>query len=223
MSPSAPRHVVVVGGGISGLAAARFLRDEGDADLRVTVLEGSPQVGGKIRVSDVAGVPVDEGAESLLLRRAEGTDLVDAVGLGEDLVHAATTAASIWTRGSLRPIPAGTVMGVPTDLRALAASELLTPAELARVPLDAWLPRTPVGEDVAVGRYVAARMGGAVVDRLVEPLLGGVYAGHATLLSLDATLPQLAPYVRRERSLLRAARASRGQAPPAPGPVFGSL
>lgn len=227
MNVSGQRHVVVVGGGISGLAAAWFLRCEsarpGGPDLRVTVLEGSPVVGGKLRVSDVGGVPVDEGAESLLLRRVEGTSLVTASGLGPDLVDAATTDASIWSRGRLVPIPAGTLMGVPTDLRALAASGLLTPWELARVPLDAWLPATSIDDDIPVGRFVGGRMGRAVVDRLVEPLLGGVYAGHADLLSLDATLPQLAAHVRRQRSLLAAARAALERKSPAEGPVFGSL
>jgi oxygen-dependent protoporphyrinogen oxidase len=115
-------------------------------------------------------------------------------------------------------------MGVPTDLRALAASGLLTPLELARIPLDAWLPVTNVGDDVPVGRFVGARMGRAVVDRLVEPLLGGVYAGRADELSLAATLPQLAPHARRERSLLAAARASRAVSDEAgqDGAVFGA-
>ena len=227
MSPSAQRHVVVVGGGISGLAAAWFLRraagQPGMPELRVTVLEGSPVLGGKLRVSDVGGVAVDEGAEALLLRRGEGTALVAAAGLGPDLVDAATSAASIWSRGRLVAIPPRTVMGVPTDLRALAASGLLTPLELARIPLDAWLPATSVGDDIPVGRFVGARMGRAVVDRLVDPLLGGVYAGHADLLSLDATMPQLAAHARRERSLLAAARAARENAPPTEVPVFGSL
>ena len=120
-------------------------------------------------------------------------------------------------------MPAGTLMGVPTDLRSLAASGLLTPWELARVPLDAWLPATSIDDDIPVGRFVGGRMGRAVVDRLVEPLLGGVYAGHADLLSLDATLPQLAAHARRQRSLLAAARAARERTSPSEGPVFGSL
>ena len=116
-------------------------------------------MGGKLRVSDVGGVAVDEGAESLLLRRAEGTALVTAAGLGPDLVDAATSAASIWSRGRLVAMPAGTVMGVPTDLRPLAASGLLTPWELARIPLDRWLPATDIGDDIPVGRLVGAPAG----------------------------------------------------------------
>jgi protoporphyrinogen/coproporphyrinogen III oxidase len=227
---SAPvRHVVVVGGGIAGLAAAWALHEQagrGDRPvaLRVTVLEATGQVGGKLRVSDLAGVAVDEGAESLLLRRPEAVALARAAGLGPDLEDAATTSAAVWTRGRMHALPRETVMGVPSDLRSLAASGLLTGRELSRVPVDSWLPRTRTGEDVSVGRYVAARMGRAVVDRLVEPLLGGVYAGRADELSLEATLPQLAPYARRERSLLAAARASRAAADVGAqdGAVFGA-
>jgi oxygen-dependent protoporphyrinogen oxidase len=84
-------------------------------------------------------------------------------------------------------------MGVPGDLRALGASGVLGSRGLARVQADRVMPKTPVTEDVAVGEYVARRLGREVVDRLVEPLLGGVYAGHADRLSLRATVPQLAP------------------------------
>jgi len=214
------RHVVVVGGGISGLAAAEFLRRDARAGTRVTVLEGSSQVGGKLRVGEVAGVALDEGAESLLLRRPEGVALARSVGV--DLEDAVTAEASIWSRGRLRPLPAATVMGLPSDLRALAATGLLTPRELARIPFDAVLPRLRLGSDTAVGGYVASRLGAAVRDRMVEPLLGGVYAGRADHLSLAATLPQLWPHVRRERSLLAAVRASRRDAPAGQGAVFGA-
>ncbi len=228
--PAEPRHVVVVGGGITGLAAAVALHEGSrraptPVPLRVTVLEASGQVGGKLRVSELAGVPVDEGAESLLLRRPEAVQLARAAGLGPDLEDAATTTAAVWSRGAMHALPRATVMGVPSDLRALAASGLLTARELARVPMDSWLPRTAYGDDVAVGRYVAARLGRAVVDRVVEPLLGGVYAGRADELSMAATVPQLATYARRQRSLVAAARASRAESdarPGAAGAVFGA-
>src|SRR6202034_2085610 len=95
-------HVAIVGGGIAGLAAAFFLRNAGVA---VTVLEGSPRLGGKLAVSEVAGVAVDEGAEALLARRPEGTELIGALGLSGRLVSPGTTAAGIWTRGRLCPLP----------------------------------------------------------------------------------------------------------------------
>lgn len=225
MPPPRPRHVAVVGGGISGVAAAWSLRAALGDSVRLTLLEAGPALGGKLRVSDLAGLPVDEGAESVLWRRPEAVDLARAVGLGDDLVHPAATGASVWGRGRLRPLPARTVMGVPADLRPVVAGRLLSPAGVARAGLDAVLPGRPPEGDVAVGRLVRRRMGAQVVDRLVEPLLGGVYAGRADELSLQATVPQLAEQVARTRSLLMAAR--RAVPPPAhgtpPPPVFAGL
>jgi protoporphyrinogen/coproporphyrinogen III oxidase len=197
-------HVAVVGGGIAGLAAAYFLRD---AAARVTVFEGSTRIGGKLVVSEIAGIPVDEGAEAMLARRPEGIGLVEEVGLAGELVTPGTTAAGIWTRGALRPLPAGQVMGVPGDLAALARSGVLSPPGLARAALDLILPPTGRGGDVAVATQVTARLGHEVVDRLVEPLLGGVYAGRADQLSFEVTMPGLAAAARHHRTLTGAARA----------------
>jgi oxygen-dependent protoporphyrinogen oxidase len=206
------RRAVVVGGGIAGLAAARELATRGDD---VLVLEASPQVGGKLRLAEVAGVTVDVGAEAMLARRPEGVDL--AAGLGLDLVHPATTASRIWTRGALRPLPRS-VMGVPTDLDQLAASGVLSDEGLARVRAE--VPAPAPDRDVSVGDLIGAHLGDEVVDRLVEPLLGGVYAGHARALSARATVPQVLALLDRDPSLVAAA----GRLPAAPdAPVFAGL
>ncbi len=208
-SGAAP-HVLVVGGGISGLAAAHRLVSGG---ARVTLLEASERFGGKLYADEIAGVPVDLGAESMLARRPEAVDLAREVGLGDDLLPPATARAALWTRGRLRPMPRGHLMGVPGDLAPLSASGVLSPAGLARLPLDHVLPRTRIGEDVAVGEYVAARLGREVVDRLVEPLLGGVYAGNAYRISMRAAVPHLFRAVRAQRSLIEGVRgALRGSA-----------
>ncbi len=222
-------HVVVVGGGIAGLAAAAAIRERALGPVRITVLEGSPAVGGKLGCTEVAGVVTDAGAESMLARRPEAVALAHAAGLGDQIVHPAVSGASLWTRGSLRALPTGQLMGLPGDLRALAASRTISLRGLARIPLDHVLPRTRVAHDVSIGRFVTARLGREVVERLVEPLLGGVYAGHADELSLDATLPQLSGAVRVEHSLLDAvgqvlgSAASRGPLDPPPAPVFASI
>ncbi|MFD0536127.1 protoporphyrinogen oxidase [Actinomadura luteofluorescens] len=166
---------------------------------------------------------MDEGAESMLARRPEGLDLVRDLGRSGDLVNPGTTSSGILSRGELRPIPSGQVMGVPSDLKALAASHVLSPAGLARVPLDLVLPETPRGGDVSVADYVGARLGGEVVDRLVEPLLGGVYAGRAERLSFESTLPAVAAAARSHRSLIHAVQGIRNAAPKDPGPVFATL
>jgi oxygen-dependent protoporphyrinogen oxidase len=216
----------VVGGGITGLAAARAGLDAGFA---VTLLEAGPGYGGKLALGHVAGSAVDLGAESILARRPEGVRLAREVGLGEDVVHPATTAAGIWSRGELHPLPAGQLMGVPGDLRALGASGVLGSRGLARVQADRVMPKTPVAEDVSVGEYVARRLGREVVDRLVEPLLGGVYAGHADKLSLRATVPLLAPLAAAGTPLTTGVREllAKGAAATAAGeppkPVFAGI
>jgi oxygen-dependent protoporphyrinogen oxidase len=221
--------VAIVGGGISGVAAAFFLRDSGAA---VTVLEGSPRVGGKLAVSEVAGVAVDEGAEALLARRPEGTDLISAVGLDGQLVSPGTTAAAIWTRGRLRPMPRRQFLGVPADLDELESTGLLSADAMARARDDLRLPATERDADVAVASQVGARFGPELVDRLVDPLLGGVYAGRSEELSFEATMGGLAQASRNNRSLAMAAAsllppppsqalASTGAA--APAPIFTTL
>jgi oxygen-dependent protoporphyrinogen oxidase len=208
-------RVVVVGGGIAGLVAAHDLAGSG---MRVTLIDGAPQVGGKLRVSEVAGVAVDEGAEAFLRRRSEALDLVAELGLTDELVTPATLSASVWARGELRPMPAGTVMGVPSNPASLRG--VLSVAEVARTRADTWLPGAAPDGDVSVGHWVGKRLGRAVVERLVDPMLGGVYAGKADELSLAATLPQLP---RDDRSALRAARRAIAAAPPSAEPVFATL
>jgi oxygen-dependent protoporphyrinogen oxidase len=200
--PDAKPVVAIIGGGIAGLAAAFFLRDE---PVTVTVLEGSPRLGGKLTVSEVAGVPVDAGAEALLARRPEGTGLIRAVGMGGDLVQPGSTAARIWSRGVLRGMPARQMMGVPADFDDLARSGVLSAAGLATARREPELPAAARDGDVPVASYVAARFGQEVVDRLVDPLLGGVYAGRSEELSFDATLPALAEAARTRVSLTEAA------------------
>ncbi|MEV0229471.1 protoporphyrinogen oxidase [Nonomuraea sp. NPDC050786] len=216
-------HVVVVGGGISGLAAAWYLRQGAGERVKVTVLEGGPRIGGKLYASEVAGVNVDAGAEAMLARRPEGKELARAVGLGDDLVFPGTTSSAVYSRGELRPMPKGQVMGVPSDLTELAKSGIVSPGGLLRVPLDQILPATLVRTDVSVAAYVRARMGDEIVERLVEPLLGGVYAGRSDRLSLEATMPRVAAVARSERSLLTGARQLVEEAPKDAGPVFTSL
>ncbi|AWB92618.1 protoporphyrinogen oxidase [Aeromicrobium chenweiae] len=199
--------VAVVGGGMAGLAAAYELASSG---AEAVVLEGSDRLGGKLRLGEVGGLTLDLGAESVLARRPEGLDLIHAVGLDDRVVHPATTTAAIWTHGALRPMPP-TVMGIPADPAALAASgiaELQTP-RLLPVP----------DHDVSVAEFVTERLGRDVLDRLVEPLLGGVYAGTTDHLSLRATTPQIAGL---GEDLIAAAAANRAAATRT-GPVFAGL
>jgi oxygen-dependent protoporphyrinogen oxidase len=204
--PQRRRRVAVIGGGIAGLVAAdAVLRARSDID--VTVFEGSPEIGGKLRLGEIAGVTVDLGAESLLNRRPEGVELIADVGLSGSLVHPHVTEAGIWTRGSVRSLPP-TLMGIPADPDLARRRGIISRRGALRASLESRLPSPDLTTDVGVGVLVARRMGAEVRDRLVEPLLGGVYAGRADEISLHAALPQVVAGIREHGSLLAAARAA---------------
>ncbi len=208
--------IAVVGAGIAGLSAAWQLATR-HTDHEIVVLEGSPRVGGRLHSSEVAGQQVDVGAEAMLVRRPEGAELLDELGLVP--VHPATVGATIWSRGAQHPMPPGTLMGVPSRPQDLAG--LLTEDEVARAVDEA---PVEVGGDLGIGELVEQAVGPAVVDRLVEPLLGGVYAGHARSLSARACVPALYEAARQGRSLVDTARTAAAAAKRKTGaPVFGSL
>ncbi len=218
-APGRRPRVVVVGAGIAGLAAAWELRAR-RPDVELVVVEAADRVGGKLRLAEVGGTTVDVGAESILFRRPEGVELARAAGLGEDVVHPATTAARVWSRGRLARLPRS-VLGVPADLDDLRASGLLSDEGLARAAQEPERPRTHLEGDLSVGALVEERFGPEVVDRLVEPLLGGVYAGHAREISARAAAPQVVALLDRDPSMLRAAAAA--TAASSGTPVFAGL
>ncbi|MFI6645265.1 protoporphyrinogen oxidase [Streptomyces sp. NPDC050504] len=211
-------HVVVIGGGIAGLAAAHRLVTAG---ARVTLLEATDRLGGKLHAGEIAGAPVDLGAESMLARRPEAVGLARAVGIGDALQPPATASAALWNRGRLTPMPKGHVMGVPGDPAALG--DVLSPDALRRIADEPGLAPTDVGDDVALGEYVASRMGREVVDRLVEPLLGGVYAGDVYRTSMRSAVPALYEAVRAHGTLSGAVAAIQSRTPAAGGPVFAGI
>jgi oxygen-dependent protoporphyrinogen oxidase len=209
--------VVVVGGGITGLAAAWELC-RGTPGLRVVVLEESPALGGRIRSGSVAGVEVELGPDAFLARVPHAVGLCAELGIRDELVSPAAGYAYVWSRGRLRRLPPGLVLGVPSDLGALARSGIVGPAGLARAGLDLVLPASRSEADRSVGAIVAGRFGREVHERLVDPLVGGINAGRSELLSAQAVAPQLDASARSHRSLLLGLR---GQAPPpSDQPVF---
>ncbi|HEV3401127.1 MAG TPA: protoporphyrinogen oxidase [Acidimicrobiales bacterium] len=201
-------HVAVVGGGITGLATAWYLRAAtSSASPTVTVLEADNRLGGKIRTEELGGVPVEAGPDTFLGRVPWARDLCRELGLESELVAPATSKAWLWRSGRLRPLPAGTVLGVPVTVGSLAPGRALSPAGAARAALDLVLPRRPLPADPSVADLVGARMGREVVDRLVDPLVGGIHAGRADRLSARATAPPLAEAADRRRSLILGLRS----------------
>ncbi len=202
--------MVIIGGGITGLAAAWHLHRSAPPNRpAITIVEGSRRLGGKIRTETLGGVAMEAGPDTFLARVPWATDLACQLGLAADLVSPATGAAFVCHDGRLQPLPGGTVLGVPVTARGLLGATLLSPAGRARAALDVVLPGNDLGPDPSVAEVVGSRLGQEVLDRLVEPLVGGINAGRADTLSLRSTAPQLSAAVERHRSMILGLRADR--------------
>lgn len=215
-------RVIVIGGGIAGLTTAYDLARNGvDVELR----EADDHVGGKIRTTPFGGLPaVDCGADAFLARVPWAVQLATELGLRDELISPASGNAYIYTHGALRNIPMPNLLGVPLDLDALRASGIVSDAAVARAAED--LVRTvdhgmPDGDE-SLGSLVRRRLGDEILEQLVDPLLGGIYAGDADRLSLEAGAPQIHAAAHADASLIRALDAQRLAAANAnPGsPVF---
>lgn len=205
-------RIAVVGGGVTGLAAAYELRAQAP-DAEIVVHEAGSRVGGKVGTSEFAGRPVDEGADAFLARVPWALDLCRELGIDDELVSPAQQSAYVWFDGALRRLPAGLVLGVPTDFDAVLASGIVTEPIVVR-PAAAALG---ADVDISVGALVRGQLGDAVFERLVDPLVGGINAGDGDRLSVRAAAPQIAAAAERDRDLVAALRT---QPPAQPGPVF---
>ena len=218
-------RVVVVGAGITGLAAAHEALRRG---LDVTVLEASPRAGGKIDSGFVDGAdlpfPVDMAADGFLARQPEVVELCHELGLGADLVAPTGARAFIWAHGALRGIPAPSVLGVPFDPTSVAASGIVSEAGVADLAARLDADHPPLTGDASVGEVLRPRVGDEVFERLIDPLLGGINAGNADGLSIDAGAAQLAAAARAGGSLRAALQAQVDAAQAAAaGPVFNGV
>jgi len=214
------RRALVLGGGIAGLAAAVELGDslaDGPFDA-VELWEAESRLGGKIRTSAFGGIDlVDEGADAYLLRVPHARDLAAAAGL-DDIEHPTRATPAIW-HARLHDLPDGVVLGMPAALTPFATSSLLSWRGKLRAAIEPVLPSFDAGD--SLGRLVRGRFGNEVHDRLVDALVGSIYATDTDRWSL-AAVPQLAELAAANRSLLLAARRARRTAPAASGPVFGT-
>lgn len=218
-------HIAVVGGGITGLSAARELSRSrvGEAPPRVTLLEASDRLGGKIQSSEFADTTVDLGPESLLTALPAALDLCRDLGLADELVAPAQGRTTVWTRGALRELPPGILGSLPDGVLPILRSGILSPAGMLRAGADLVLPRTPGEQDQSVGALVRRRFGAQALERMIEPLLGGIYSGDPDQLSLGATAPRLERLAREHRSLIRGLMHAGRHAQAPSGPMFMTL
>ncbi len=206
-------HIVIVGGGITGLAAAYRLATDPRArecGVTCTLIEQEPRLGGKLLTERIDGCLIENGPDSFLSTKPWAAELCRALGLGDRLIGTMPgRAVFVASRGQLHPLPEGLMFGVPTRFGPMLRTRLLAPLEKLRMGWDLVLPRRRTSGDETIGGFLRRRLGDAVVSRLAGPLLGGIYAGDADALSLRATFPQLLEWETSYRSLMFAAMARR--------------
>lgn len=215
--------VAVVGGGVTGLVAARAL-DRAGAD--VVLLEAAADAGGKIATKTIENVAVEAGPDSFLVRDRWALDLCQSIGLGGDLVKPAVFGGTVWSRGRLHSMPRGLVLGIPTLPVKMVRTGLLSRRGALRALGDLFNNKPLTGPDVSIGALVRHRLGDEVLERLVDPLLAGTRAGDADEMSLAAAAPDLDTIARRHRSLvlgLRAWSPARPETPVFMAPVGGMV
>jgi oxygen-dependent protoporphyrinogen oxidase len=204
-------HVVIVGGGITGLAAAESLERaiRAGVPVRYTLIEATPRLGGKILTERVGPFLVEGGPDSFVAQKPWAADLARALGLGPQLTEAATVRQATWVlhRGRPRPMPVGMQLIVPTQAGPFVASPLLSPLGKLRMALDLVIPPRPPGGDESLAAFIRRRFGQEALERLAEPLMGGIHSADPERQSLLATFPRFRELELRHGGLIRGMRA----------------
>lgn len=203
-----PRKVVIIGGGLSGLSAAFYVRKhyrEAGVQPDIVLIEKEKVLGGKIETLQRDGFVVEKGPDSFLARKTAMSDLAKELKLDHELVTTNPNAKKtyILQRGKLHPMPAGLVLGIPTELKPFLKSGLVSFSGKMRAMLDFVLPPRRSSEDESLGQLIERRLGTEVLENMTEPLLAGIYAGDMRKISLQATFPQFGEVERQYGSLIR--------------------
>jgi protoporphyrinogen/coproporphyrinogen III oxidase len=212
--------VVIVGGGIAGLAAAYELHTQGVA---FTLVEAAPRLGGVILSEQIDGFTVDAGPDSLLIQKPEAIALCEELGLGRRLVSTKPPRAAYIQRGGrLHALPPASVLGIPTRIAPLARTRLFSWPGKLRMAAEWLVPRKRDREDESIGAFIGRRFGREAVTYLADPLLAGIHAGDVDRLSVRALFPRFVEAEQQYGSLLKAFRRT-GAARQSPDGIFKSL
>ncbi|MBH0194054.1 MAG: protoporphyrinogen oxidase, partial [Nitrospira sp.] len=203
-----PRTVVIVGGGISGLATAFALHEQAAASglsIRCTVLESGSTWGGKIVTHRVGDLVTEAGPDSFLSQKPAGLALCQKLGLSDQLIDTNITGkkAFVLRGGRLHELPEGLVSFVPKELGPFLRSGLLSWTGLARMGLDVLVPRGSSEGDESLASFFRRRFGAQAFERVLEPLMAGIYAGDAEQMSVKATFPRFVDLEQEHGSLIR--------------------
>ncbi|QGQ95379.1 protoporphyrinogen oxidase [Paenibacillus psychroresistens] len=213
-----PKNIVILGGGITGLSAAfyvqRFFREH-NLPITITLIEQSAGLGGKISTLHKAGFVIEKGPDSFLARKLPMIELTQELGLEDQLVATNPQAKKTYIlhQGQLHRMPAGLMLGIPTQFMPLIKTGLLSLKGKARAGLDLLIPKRKENMDESLGGFLERRLGREVVEHIAEPLLAGIYAGDTYKLSLQATFPQFQSAERNYGSLIKGMLANKKNAP----------
>jgi protoporphyrinogen/coproporphyrinogen III oxidase len=204
---SSPLDVIVIGGGIAGLAAAYELSSRG---IRTRLFEQADRPGGVILTDRVGGFTVDAGPDALLIQKPAAVELCRQIGLGGRLLPTKRPrTAFIMRDGRLHPLPESSVLGIPRDVRALATTRLFSVPGKLRMAAELLVPATRHHGDESIGSFIGRRFGREAVTYLAEPLLAGIHVGDVDRLSMRALFPRFMDAERKYGSVLRAFRQLR--------------
>jgi oxygen-dependent protoporphyrinogen oxidase len=208
------RRVAVLGAGVSGLAAALRLQDlrtERGLDIEIAVYERTTRAGGCIQTVEDSGYTMELGPDSVLIDKPAAQELLQRLGLLSEILpmRPEFRGARIVQRGRLRPLPADFRLFAPTSIPALLRSGIFSASGLARAAIEPLIPPRKSDEDESLAAFVTRRFGREVLDRLAQPLVGGIYSGDPARLSMQATLPQFSALERRYGSVIRGTILSR--------------
>ncbi|MBD1380696.1 protoporphyrinogen oxidase [Metabacillus arenae] len=199
------QHVTIIGGGLTGLSAAYYLKREiqnQQLEVELSLIEASPRLGGKIQTVRRNGFTIERGPDSFLERKESAPQLVKDLGLESKLVNNATGKSYVLANDKLHPMPEGAVMGIPTQIMPFVTTGLFSVGGKARAAADFLLPAKNINGDQSLGQFFRRRLGDQVVENLIEPLLSGIYAGDIDQLSLMSTFPQFYKVEQEHRSLI---------------------
>ncbi len=204
------KRVVIIGGGITGLTAAYYLTKQSH-NIDVTLIEATDRLGGKIDTLKKDGFTIERGPDSFLERKVDAKQLVQDLGLDDELVRNATGQAFILSQDRLHPIPKGSKMGIPLEWKPFLRSSLFSIRGKVAAFNDLIIGRSEENGDQSVGHFFRRRLGNQVVDRLIHPLISGIYAGDIDYLSLNATFPHFKEVEANHKSLIKGLRESDNQ------------
>ncbi|QKI08306.1 protoporphyrinogen oxidase [Staphylococcus warneri] len=182
------KNVAIIGAGITGLTSAYYMKKQ-NPHLNVTIYEATNRPGGKIQTYRKDGYTIELGPESYLGRKTIMTDIANEIGLGNDLITNTTGQSYIYAKNKLYPIPGGSIMGIPTDIKPFIKTKLISPLGKLRAGLDLFKKPIEIEDDISVGDFFRQRLGDEVLENLIEPLMGGIYGTNIDDLSLMSTFP----------------------------------